>query len=62
MNVYAYEIGDEIHYVLICKYFNTQRKQFIKPHFRGRPNIVKFHFLMNQKNTLIIKNLMDVSL
>ena len=36
------EIADEYHYILICPFFNEQRKTFLKKYFYTRPNTLKF--------------------
>lgn len=51
------EIGDEFHYVLTCRYFNEERRKYIKPFYRTHPNAVKFKLLMNHSNKFIITNL-----
>ena len=43
-------IGDEYHYILSCNSLVAQRKQYLKPYFYKRPNIMKFHSLMNDNN------------
>ncbi|MEW8548531.1 MAG: reverse transcriptase family protein [Candidatus Thiodiazotropha sp.] len=50
------DIGDEFHYLLICPYFNDERKKSINQYFFKRPNILKFSELLNMKNeTKLIK-------
>ena len=51
------DVGDEFHYVLVCNFFNDERKQFIKPYFYRRPNTIKFNQLMNSTSKPIIRNL-----
>ena len=36
------DIGDEFHYLFVCSHFNSDRKQFLKPYFYKRPNMIKF--------------------
>ena len=44
------DTADEFHYLLSCNYFDQQRKQFIKPYYYKRPNIIKFKELFNSKS------------
>ena len=44
------DTADEFHYLLSCNYFDQQRKQFIKPYYYKRPNILKFKELFNSKS------------
>ena len=50
-------IGDGYHYILSCKSLNDQRKQYVKPYFYIRPNVIKFHSLMNYSNKLTMNKL-----
>ena len=52
-----YGIGDEYHYILSCKSINDKRKQYVKPYFYIRLNVIKFHFLMNHSNRLTLNKL-----
>ena len=47
------DLGDEFHYVLVCKFFEVARKSFIKPYYFKYPNSLKFHDLMSSKTNLI---------
>ena len=40
------EIGNEYHYILKSKFFNSVRKEYIDSYFRKRPNALKFGQLM----------------
>ncbi len=51
------ELGDEYHYIFTCSFFNNDRKKFINNYFRNRPNILKFHDLMNSTNLTVLNNL-----
>ena len=53
----ASDIGDEYHYLLICTYFLSQRKQCIKPFYYTRPNVLKYKDLMNCNNKVQLTNL-----
>lgn len=51
------DIGDEYHYILCCNYFLAERKQFIKPYYFRRPNVLKYRDLMNTENKMQLINL-----
>ncbi|MCU7801540.1 MAG: hypothetical protein KZQ70_15755, partial [gamma proteobacterium symbiont of Lucinoma myriamae] len=51
------DIGDEFHYLFTCSYFDTERKQFLKPYFYKRPNIIKFKELLSSNNVTLLKKL-----
>ena len=44
------EIGDECHYILECKFFNSIQKDYIDTYFIKRPSAIKFGHLMKTKN------------
>ena len=44
------DIGDEFHYLLVCRALNNLRRQFIDARFISRPNIISFSSLLNVKN------------
>lgn len=46
---YCNELGDEFHYLLTCKHFETERKHYLKRYYYTHPNIIKFEQLMNLK-------------
>ena len=46
----ANDIGDEMHYLLICSYFHEERVKFIPRHYYTRTNVLKFRELMNSQN------------
>ena len=48
------DIGDEYHYLLV---FNEHRTQLVKPYYYKRPNILKYHDLMNTDNRKQLKDL-----
>ena len=50
-------LGDEFHYLLECDYFIPERQHLIKKFFYTRPNILKYHQLMNSDNKITVKNL-----
>ena len=49
-NLCQKDIGDEFHYLLQCTVFSEDRKRFIKKKYFVKPNIYKFHNLMNNPN------------
>lgn len=51
------DIGDEFHYIMSCKVFDTDRRKFIKPYFYTNPNTIKFNQLMNESNIKQLTNL-----
>ena len=50
-------LGDEFHYLFECEYFKHDRHLLIKRYFYIRPNILKYHQIMNSQNKTIVKNL-----
>ena len=53
------DIGDEFHYLFVCSHFNSERKQFLKPYFYKRPNMIKFKELLTTKNVKLLIKLSD---
>lgn len=51
------DLGDEFHYLLVCPFFDAQRKQLLKRYYFLRPNIIKYKELLNCKNKYILLNL-----
>ena len=51
------DVGDEMHYLLICPYFSEERKKFVKRYYFARPNTLKFKQLLNTKNIQDLRNL-----
>ena len=51
------DTADEFHYLFICKYFDAQRKQYIKPYYFRRPNILKYKGLFSSKSQEKLSNL-----
>ena len=51
------ELGDQIHYLLTCKHFESERKRYLKRYYYVRPNIIKFDQLMKLKKVAELKNL-----
>ena len=52
-----HDIGDEFHYLFKCPIFASERKQYLKPYFRIRPNTIKLEQLFNTKNVKQLSNL-----
>ena len=51
------DLGDEFHYIFICKFFGKERKQYIDKFFYTRPNTQKMYHLFNSQNEQILTNL-----
>ena len=51
------DIGDEFHFLLVCKHFKTERSKYIEKYFHTRPNILKFEKLMNLKDENDLRSL-----
>ena len=50
-------LGDEFHYLFECPSLSNERKKYFEPHFRNRPNILKFCNLMNSKSVSVLCNM-----
>ena len=46
-NLCKSEIEDEYHYLLTCKTLDTIRKEYLKPKYFKRPNIIKYENFIN---------------
>ncbi|MEW8546068.1 MAG: reverse transcriptase family protein [Candidatus Thiodiazotropha sp.] len=51
------DIGDELHYLLICPFFANERKELLKKYYYTRPNILKYKDLLTSKNKSELVNL-----
>ena len=51
------DIGDEMHYLLICPFFNAKRAKYIPRKYRVQPNVIKFKNLMCATSPCILRNL-----
>ena len=51
------DIGDEFHFLLVCKQFHESRTKYIKSYYYRHPNILKFEQLMNATNLRELKRL-----
>ncbi|MCG8113215.1 MAG: reverse transcriptase domain-containing protein [Candidatus Thiodiazotropha taylori] len=50
------DIGDEYHYLFSCDFFMDERKQYLKPFFYVRHNILKYQALLTTNNeTTLVK-------
>ena len=49
------DLGDEFHYLLLCKFFVNERKNYLSEYYYKNPNTLKFNELFNNEdqNTLI---------
>ena len=46
--------GDEYHYLFAFSKFDMERKQYLKPYYYKRPNVLKYHEIMNTKNDSLL--------
>ena len=51
------KLGDEFHYIFECSFFESERKTFLKTHYRERPNVLKMYQLFNSVNDAELINL-----
>ena len=51
------DLGDEYHTLLVCETLNNLRKQYIKPYYYTRSNVIKFNQLMNINKLKELHNL-----
>ena len=49
-NLCPAEIGDEIHYILVCKELQAIRKQYVSRYYYVRPDTMKFSELFNTRS------------
>ena len=50
-------IGDEYHYLLECTHFRNDRMKYIDTTYRNRPNMLKYKYLMQTKDTKTLTKL-----
>ena len=43
------DLGDKYHNFLACSKFDMERKQYLKPYYYKRPNVLKYHEIVNAK-------------
>lgn len=51
------DIGDEFHFVLVCKHFQEYRSKYIHSYYYRHPNILKFEQLMSTTKPKKLKKL-----
>ena len=51
------DIGDEYHYLMVCKRLTVLRKKYLAPYYCIRPNTYKFQKLMKSKNIGVLRTL-----
>ena len=51
------DIGDEFHYILICKFFDEERKKHIDEKYYTNPNVIKFRNLFENLKGVRLLNL-----
>ena len=51
------DIGDEMHYFLICPFFQQQRAEYLPKYYYTRPNTIKFKELMNVQSVTKLKRM-----
>ena len=54
---YNNDIGDEYHFLLVCRKFLNERQRLPKPYYYVHPNILKYYDLMNTTNSQLLKKL-----
>ena len=56
-NLCQAEIGDEFHYMLVCKELQAIRKQYLSRYYYVRPNTMKFSELFNTRSKTTLRKL-----
>lgn len=51
------DIGDEFHYLLVCRFFNNERKLYVSQYYYRSPNIIKFKELLQTQSEMKLKRL-----
>ena len=51
------DVGDEMHYLLLCPAFSEERRKHLKRYYFTRPNMLKFKQLLNSQNVKELRNL-----
>ena len=51
------DVGDEMHYLLICPFFQNERRMYIKKYYYSRPNTLKFKQLLSTDKISVLKPL-----
>ena len=47
---FCLKVGDEFHFIFECRRFHTSRQKYIDTKYTNRPNMIKYHTLMNTDN------------
>ena len=50
-------LGDDFHYLMKWGFFETERKELLRPYYYNRPNIIKFQDLLNCNSKTILTKL-----
>ena len=51
------DVGDEMHYLLLCPFFSNDRSLYLSRYYYARPNILKFKEIMSTRNMRRLKRL-----
>jgi hypothetical protein len=51
------DIGDELHYLLKCTFFDDHRKKYINRYYYRNPNIIKFKMLLTNSSPMQLQKL-----
>ena len=51
------DVGDEMHYLLICPKFENERKAYLKKYFYNRPSTLKFKQILSITNIIELQRL-----
>lgn len=51
------DLGDEYHYIMVCKAFSKVRSSLLPLHSYKNPNTVKYKQLLNSSNVTVLNNL-----
>lgn len=51
------DIGDELHYICKCPYFDSERRKYVKPYYFIRPNMFKLGKLLQTNNKSVLNRL-----
>ena len=52
-----HEVGNVLHYVLICPFFKTERQKYINKYYYTSTNVLKFKELLNCENEIQQRNI-----
>lgn len=51
------DLGDDMHYLLKCSFFDTDRRELLKPYYYTRPNMIKLQNLLTCNNKTVLAKL-----